>query len=203
MTMLQFFESICLNDGVFERLSLHEARIKRTLAAHFPASSTPKLAALLHENDFPLKGRFKCRLSYGPGFERPVFVPYHKKSIRSLRIVEAGNLDYSFKRTNRNAIETLMLQRGNCDDILMIKNGFLTDTSYCNIVLKTKKGKWVTPSAPLLAGTQREHLLNQGIIISSPISLINLSEFVSFKLINAMIDWDEADELPVETIDIT
>ena len=63
-----------------------------------------------------------------------------------------------------------------CDDILIVKQGFITDTSYSNVLFYNGK-EWLTPTHPLLKGTQRASLLDQEIIRVAEIRLEDLHHF--------------------------
>ena len=66
--------------------------------------------------------------------------------------------------------DKLMELRGDKDDILIIKNGKVTDTSYANVVLSDKEGKCITPNSTyLLHGTRRASLLKSGKIRKAPV----------------------------------
>lgn len=187
-----FFESIRLKDGVFGLLPLHQARMQRTQAAHFALQAPIGLETFLQGQAFPRQGLFKCRIAYGLALDRPEFIPYHKKDIRSLRLIDAGDLDYRFKSNDRSAIDALLAQKQDCDDVLMVKNGLITDSSYCNIVFYSNQG-WFTPDMPLLPGVQREQLLRNYRIRPRRIRPEDLTNYLSYKLINAMMPFDEAD----------
>ena len=64
-----------------------------------------------------------------------------------------GALDYAFKYEDRSALMRLTRQKGICDDILITKDGFITDTSYSNVVLENSEGLFV-PHTYLLNGTR-------------------------------------------------
>ena len=191
-----FFESIRLQEGVFHLLPWHQARMERTIRAHFEMESFPQLNDFLNTFNPPQKGCFKCRIKYGQSLEVPEIIPYRAKSIHSLHLVSANDLEYSFKSTHRQQLDALLTQRGNCDDVLIIKNGYVTDTSYCNIVFFDGK-RWITPTRPLLEGVQRGFLIQKGIIHEAEISSEDLFRFQSFKLINAMLPWESAVEVPI------
>ena len=58
-------------------------------------------------------------------------------------------------------------------EIIIIKNGLVIDTSFTNIAIH-KDGKWLTPKHPLLLGTKRAALLEQGIIQEADITVDDL-----------------------------
>lgn len=82
-----------------------------------------------------------------------------------------------------------MTQKSECDDILIIKNGVVSDTSFANIIFFDGQ-RWVTPKIPLLEGTCRARLIANNTIISQEITLNDLKLFSKFMIINAMLDFD-------------
>ena len=74
------------------------------------------------------------------------------------------------------------------DDILIVKKGYLTDTSIANIALFD--GEWKTPKYPLLKGTTRQRLLDNGKIHEDDIKVQDIGRFSKVALLNAMIDFD-------------
>ena len=79
-----------------------------------------------------------------------------------------------------------------------MKQGLLTDTSIANIALSDGT-HWYTPAHPLLKGTKRAALLEEGILQEKDIRPEDLPSFSTVRLFNAMIDWGEL-ELPVRNI---
>ena len=76
-------------------------------------------------------------------------------------------------------------QRGSYDEIIIIKNGKVTDCSIGNLIFRQGK-KWYTPDSPLLLGTQREKLLREGKIQETTIFQEDIINFDEIKIINAM-----------------
>ena len=89
------------------------------------------------------------------------------------------------KYSDRSLINTLFAQRGTCDEIIIIKNGKVTDCSIGNLIFRQGK-KWYTPDSPLLLGTQREKLLQEGKIQERTIFQEDIVNFDEIKIINAM-----------------
>ena len=120
----------------------------------------PCLASLITpQDDMKL---FKWRVVYGSqGVETIEYAPYVMRSIRTLKLVTANHINYRYKSTDRSELNRLTAQKGNCDDIVIVKNGFITVTSFTNLALFDGH-QWQTPAHPLLAGTQRALLLEQG-----------------------------------------
>jgi 4-amino-4-deoxychorismate lyase len=196
--MSLLIESIKLLDGTFYNLSHHEQRMNRSLKSLCGVHDHVDLEILLSKVDVPTQGLFKCRIVYDDTSREIEFQPYQYKKIQSLRVVEHDRIHYEFKYTDRKLINRLYELRKDCDDILIVKRGFVTDSSYSNIVFR-KNNHWVTPWSALLKGTQRQKLLDQNIIQEDDIRLEDISTFQSFKLINAMFEFD-GDEIDVSNI---
>ncbi|MDH5717560.1 MAG: aminotransferase class IV [Spirochaetia bacterium] len=137
---------------------------------------------------------YKLRLIYSKELLKAEVLPYEKKSIRSLKIIECDNIDYSYKYENRDIINQLLLKKENCDDICIVKNGFITDSSYANLVFFDGQ-HYITPKMPLLNGTKREKYLAENKILESEIKPEDLEKFKQVYCINAMVDLFE---MPVE-----
>lgn len=84
------------------------------------------------------------------------------------------------------------------EELIIVKNGIITDTSYANLVFYNGK-EWHTPSRPLLQGTKRQKLIDEGKIKEREIRVHDLKKFTKCSLINAMLDIGEI-ELPVNKI---
>lgn len=89
--------------------------------------------------------------------------------------------------------------KDDCDDILIIKNKRITDTSIANIVFYNGN-RWITPSQPLLEGTCRARLLSEGGIEVDEIMMNDIKLFSQFKLINAMNEFDSQESYEIKII---
>lgn len=185
--MSQLLETIKIQDGQVQQLDLHEQRLNRSRRLLFHCETALSLAAHLF---IPLEfqtGIVKCRVLYQQEIEKVEFHPYHIRSVQSLQLIYSNSIDYSFKYADRSALQSLFAQRASCDDMLIVKNGFLTDTSYANIVLDDGK-ELVTPAQPLLRGTKRERLLQEGVIQEAALRVSDLAHFKHVHLINALLE---------------
>jgi 4-amino-4-deoxychorismate lyase len=144
----------------------------------------------------PAEGLYKCRVRYGPNPEGVEIEPYRPRAIRTLRLLLDNHVNYAYKYEDRRALERLFAQRAGCDDILIVKNGHITDTSYSNIAFFDGR-HWVTPERPLLAGTTRARLLAEGALSEAPLRPSDLPAFHAFRLLNAMLDWDDQPPQPI------
>ncbi len=195
--MFRFLETIRLDDGRLEKLGYHNARIKRTLSAFSPDKKLLILQELADKA--PQKGLFKCRVVYDTEIRKVEFVPYSLPKIRSLKVVMADNLNYSFKFLDRENLNDLFHQRENADDVLLVKQGLFTDTSFCNVLFFNGR-TWLTPAHPLLKGTQRQFLLENELIQTADIRPQDLHHFTKIRLVNAMIRFEDALDVSPDAI---
>ncbi len=189
----QFVETIKIKDGEPQRLAYHQERMERTIRHFFPdlyhSSSLPSLAQLLPPVD--KRGILKARVVYGQqGIASIDYTPYMMREIRSLQVVEDNDIDYTYKSCDRSLLSQLVSQKGDSDEIIIVKKGLVTDTSYTNLAIHDGQ-RWLTPKYPLLAGTQRASLLEHGIIQEAVITLADLKAARKVSLFNAMIEFGE------------
>ena len=196
--MSRFIESIKIEDQQMYLLDLHQRRVDETFA-HFGKEGSINLAKIYKSLEHDGDGLFKLKISYDLDKNfRTQIIPYAISEIDSFRLVENNSYDYSFKFEDRAPLE-LMLRQAKTDEIIIVKNNHITDTSFSNILFK--KGKdWFTPTTCLLNGVQRQHLLKTKKIKSAEITVQNLNEYSHFQLINAMNDFDDMFIYPLSKI---
>ena len=148
-----------------------------------------KLTEYLNLLEYPKTGIYKCRIVYDHQSKVVEFLPYTFKAITSLKLVVDDTILYDHKYADRSRINQLMGKKEHCDDILIVKQGWVTDASYANIVFM-REGCWYTPKRCLLKGTMRERLLQSGTIIEEEITISDIVNFEKFKLINAMLGFE-------------
>lgn len=185
--MFPLFETLCIENGVVKNIALHQARYERSLR-QFYGKSTVNILNLLDLIRLPqsLKNQLvRCRIDYNAENIQVQYFEYQRKIYRTFQPVICDDIDYGLKYANRELINMLFAQRGNCDEIIIIKNGKVTDCSIGNLIFR-KGEKWFTPDTPLLAGTQREKLLKEGKIQEMPIYQRDIEYFDEIRLINAM-----------------
>ena len=197
--MSPLLESIKLQGGRLHNLKYHQQRMNSALGELFPETSEIDLQKSIQIPEQCQTGLFKVRVLYGPAIERIEFVPYQPRAIRSLKIVHHESIDYHLKFTDRQILQELFKQRGDCDDIIIIKNGWVTDAFAANLLFFDGQ-KWVTPNSPLLKGTQRQFLLDEGIISEKEIREDEISGYSKVGLINAMVGFEEMPVIPVDRI---
>jgi 4-amino-4-deoxychorismate lyase len=197
--MCQLIETIRIEDGVPSLLAFHQERMDKARKELFGIKESCNLFDHLSTISLPKSGIWKCRITYSVRIDKTEFEPYQKKSIHTLQIVEANDISYDYKFAQRDGINKLFDKRKNADDILIIRNNLLTDTSYCNIAL-WNGFNWFTPLHPLLKGVRRESLIRSKKVQTGDILLKDILSFHSIKLFNAMISFEEADEISTSFI---
>lgn len=184
--MLRLVESIKVHDGVIYNLEQHQERMDRSV---YKLTGEKNRVNLSDELTVPAEfstGLYKCRVVYTEKIKLIEFVPYIRRTIRSLKLIHA-DIDYSCKYEERAALNILFAQRGECDDILIIKNGLVTDTSSANIAFTDGK-ECFTPATPLLHGTKRNRLIAEKKLIERDITAADIKNFRHASVLNAMID---------------
>lgn len=196
--MYPCIEAIAWRDGKAERLIYHQKRVEEAFRVLFPDKQPFMLKELLQSVDGPGTGLYKLRLEYGvePGIME--FQEYRMRNVSSLQLVGIDHEPMDYKAAERDYIDRAFSKRGLCDDVLMVRDGLLTDSSYANIALFDGK-KWLSPRIPLLYGTRRAYLVDHGQIEPADIKADDLVQFQRIRLFNAMVGFGEL-ELPVSAI---
>lgn len=186
-----FIEVIKVENGVFVNPQPHIERIFRTTLHLFDKPLLVELNNDIIPAHLHAVGRVKCRIVYGREIVSIDFEPYKMRNIKSLSLAEHNTIDYKYKYHNRDLINKLRALHSETDDILIIKNSQVTDTSFSNVVFKDHTGKLYTPKSTLLAGTKRGQLLEAGIIQEKEVQVSDINSYMGVYLINAMIDIED------------
>ena len=188
--MCRFIESIQLKNGVFRRLSHHQVRLEKAMSEFYPESKIFNLESHLKQLIFPSNGLFKCRIVYDSEIRSVEFLEYTRREIKSLKIIETQLKSFNYKSEDRNELNEAFAKRGECDDVLLVRAGLVTDSSYCNVAFFDGEN-WFTPRVPLIYGVNRTGLMADGKLIEKDISVKELNRFASVCLFNAMIEFGE------------
>ena len=188
--MFPLFESIKIENGKIFLTESHQKRINKTFDKFYKKENPWELKQIFSKINVPQNGLYKMKFNYSEKKYKIEFKKYLLKKIVKIKCYEINDFTYSFKFSDRRKIEYFYTKKLDCQDILMIKNGYLTDTSYCNIIL-FDGFSWFTPEKPLLEGVQREKLLESKMISKTKIKLNEINDFKQFKLINAMIKFED------------
>ena len=197
MSNPKFIESLKLVGERFSNIELHQQRIDLTSKMFSINSKIDlKYISIPNFNDDLVR---KCRIIYSKDDFSISFTEYKQRKIESLKLVFDDTIDYSYKFENRDRLNSLFEDRGGCSDIIIVKNGCLTDTSFSNIVL-FDGDKYFTPSSFLLNGTMRQKLLIDNIIFEKEIKLEDIHSFKKLYLINALNSIEDNLSVSIENI---
>jgi len=185
--MYPLIETIKCDNGVLFNMEFHQARFEHAFRKYFKTSPKINLFNCIEIPETAKTGLFRCRVIYSETIEKIEFFPHHYRQIKSLKLVEDNLIDYRFKYANREKLNLLFDKRGECDNILIIKNGLITDSLTANLVFFDGI-KWWTPANPLLYGTKRAQLLEENKIFECRIKPEDIVKYEKAGLINAMQD---------------
>ncbi|OOS05287.1 hypothetical protein B0188_04350 [[Haemophilus] felis] len=192
--MYPLFETIAIENGVPQRLALHQRRYEQSLRqfyGQFPCKDlciqnlsriiqvSEALNATNHAN------LIRCRISYNYQECKVEYFPYQRRTYRSFTPIICDEIEYGLKLSNRELINALFAERGDNDEIIIIKHGKVTDCSIGNLIFR-RNAQWFTSDTPLLAGTQRANLIAQNKIQVCEIRLEDLHQFEEIRVINAL-----------------
>ena len=179
-----YFETIKCKDQEIFNLDYHKKRMARTVSINFN----------LEEYIYILSDHLvKCKIVYDKnGIIDILYSPYEERSIKSFKLIKGDKIEYPHKSTDRKEIDNLYKKRDEADEIIIIKNGLVTDTSIANIAIEDN-GQWYTPRLPLLLGTTRERYLDKGILKEKDITPEMLKSSKKIALLNAMVDFKVLD----------
>ncbi len=196
--MSQFIESIKVEDQKIFLLDLHQKRVNDTFA-HFGKEGSIDLAKIFKNLQHDEDGLYKFRIIYDLNKNvRTQMLPYAISEIDDFQLVENNSFDYSFKFEDRKEFE-IMKTKARAEEIIIVKNNHITDTSYANLLFL--KGKdWFAPTTFLLNGVMRQHLLKEKKIKEAEITLQNVAEYSHFQIINALNDFDDMFIYPIDKI---
>lgn len=192
-------ETIRVEAGWIQNLAAHLDRMghsRKALKIPLQPIDFEPIHALAADHS---SGVYKLRIVYADALKEVTIEPYQIRPVKSLKVVNTDHVVYTHKYADRTIINALFQQRGAADDVLLVKNGRLTDTSHANIALFDGQ-TWYTPAHPLLPGTHRKRLLEASVLQPKDILLEDLPKYRALKLFNAMMTWEESPVIPVYQI---
>lgn len=197
--MSRLIETIKVESGSLRNLSYHNQRMNLVRKNLWQIAAPIHLEEHIRLPENLGSDLYKCRVLYGRNIEDIAFEPYQLKSVETLKIVIDNAINYRYKWEDRSAIQKLLDKKDGCDDVLIVKGGYFTDTSYANVAFYDGK-KWLTPIKPLLGGTQRQKLLDELIIEEAEIKPSDLTRFQKATLFNALMEFNPERSISIEKI---
>ena len=191
-----FSEVIRIDDGQPQHLSYHLRRMAKTVMDIY-GKAIPKFQVSVPEH--ARTGRVKCRIEYTDEILSVEYTPYSPRMRKSVATVRDDSISYKYKSVDRRQLARLVRKAGT-DDVIIVRNGMITDASYCNLILEDHEGKMFTPADALLHGTCRQRLIDNGTVVERHISIDDLRCYKHIYFINAMMDITDAQRMNVNEI---
>lgn len=186
MTSNTLFETIRCEDGCGFHLDYHQKRIATSLQCLGSATSFD-LTALITP---PKTGLYRCRFIYDTQGYQIEYHPYIPRTLNSIRLITDDSIHYPLKYTHRDELNALFDKRKSADDVLIVKNELLKDTTIANIALFID-GQWLTPQTPLLYGTTRARLIDEGLLFPAVLTVKDIPYAQKVAVMNAMVGFVE------------
>jgi len=186
---IKYLETIKCDDYQVYNLQYHKQRIADTIGININ----------LEEYIYPISNKLlRCRVVYSSnGIESIEYIPYHKKQVKTFKLIYDDNIVYDKKYLNRTYLDNLYAQKDKYDEIIIIKDDLVTDTSIANIAI-WYEDNWITPKCPLLYGTTRQRYIDNKILQEKNITVQMLKSASKIALLNAMIDFTEIDKMEIK-----
>jgi 4-amino-4-deoxychorismate lyase len=197
--MCLLLETIKLNNGIFENLPYHNLRLNAARTELFSAKDTIQIEKEVLVPDEFRRGLYRCRIIYGQTIHQVEFLAINPRIFSHLKIVHHDRIDYHLKFADRSLFNELLAQRKHAGEIIIIKNGLVTDCTIGNLVFYDG-AEWITPDTPLLKGTQRQALLDRHLVTEKRINETELLCFKKVGIINTFFDLSNMPEIKIENI---
>ena len=198
--MYQFLETIRVNNSLLENIELHQTRVELTFQKYYSSVCPFDLKNIL-KIEKTLVGIHKLRFLYNKDEFIYEILPYALKNISKVKLIQNNDINYSLKFLNRDFFDNLKNEHNAYDDFIIVKNDFLTDCTYANLVFFDNK-EFFTPISPLLKGTMRQKLINLNFIKEAEITINNFKNYSKFMLINAMLPFEKNRLLDTSVIEL-
>jgi len=197
--MCLLIETLKISQGQIHNLAYHNGRFNRAQKTLFDAKHTIDLGRIIDIKHLNKDVVYKCRLTYNAHIQNIEFEKYISKIIKTVQLITHNSIEYSFKYKNRTIFETLK-NKSQADEILIVKNGEITDFSFANVVFYSADNKAFTPQNPLLKGTKRQFLIDEKIITPLKIKISDMSNYKYLKPINALLDFEKTPLIDIKNI---
>lgn len=199
---MTLFETLAIQHGNILNLHYHNQRFRQGQVFLNRQNIIDDIAKLITiPKDIDTKKLIRCRITYDKDDVKVVYFNYTPKNICSFKLIECDKIAYEYKYDDRNLLNQLLSQKGDCDEVIIIKNGFVTDCSIGNLIF-LKDNIWYTPDTPLLQGTQRAYLLDTKKIQLTTIKKEDIWQYQKVMMINALNGFDEQRALLIDRVQI-
>ncbi len=195
MLLNQCIETMAVVNRQIQNITYHNGRLNKTRKELWAFKDIWNLAEIKIP-DLVTNVKHKLRITYSKEIETMQWSVYEPREVFKIKKVYTPKIDYNYKYADRQALTSLFEQREDADEILIIHNSMVSDSFYGNVALFDGEA-WFTPNTPLLAGTQRAFLIQNGFIKAKRISESDLKHYTHIRIFNALIDWENAPTLEI------
>jgi 4-amino-4-deoxychorismate lyase len=186
--MSLFFETLFLKDNIINNLKYHNYRLNTTIKDNYNIDKSINLA---DEVNIKSLESCRCKVIYDTKIRKIELFPILKRKFNSFKILNS-DIEYKYKYLDRTNLDTLYKQRDNCDDIIIVKDDLVRDTSIANIAYFDGTN-WITPKKPLLPGTMRAYMLDHKLLLEKDVKIKDIKNAKKIALINAILGFFEID----------
>src|SRR4030042_3660760 len=103
--MCQLLETIKVKHNMLAQIVYHNHRVNHSRTTLFRSGRQWDLSEIIRMPDLDPDLIYRCRFLYAREVDGVEFIPYVKRIIQKLYVVDCGGLDYSFKYSDRSAFE--------------------------------------------------------------------------------------------------
>lgn len=203
---MKLFETLAINNTKIQNLSYHNQRfvLGQKFLGKSPICIEDCLDDYLNKNINHIKNKsfFKAKVIYDLHQIEVLFEDYVPKKINSFLMIGCDTIEYRHKYHNRTLLNHLLSQQGDCDEIIIIKQGFVSDCTIGNLLF-LKNGVWYTPDTPLLKGTQRAFLLDSGCVQERRIFGNQVFDYEKIMMVNALNPFEKSCMLDIDKIKVS
>ena len=132
--LIMLFETLAINNGRILNLDYHNRRFKQGQLFLHCQKMIDDVADIIHIDDDFKDNLIRCRITYDKHDIKVKYFDYIPKNIQSFKLIECNDIDYTYKYDDRNLLNDLLSQKGDCDEIIIIKNNFVSDCSVGNLL---------------------------------------------------------------------
>lgn len=203
---MKLFETLAISDKKIKNLTYHNERfaLGQKFLGKTPVSIDSCLDELLNKGIGHIKNKdfFKAKVVYDAHHIEVSCEDYTPKKINSFLMIGCDKIEYGYKYHNRTLLNHLLLQKSSCDEVIIIKHGFVSDCTIGNLLF-LKNGLWYTPDTPLLQGTQRAYLLDIGQVQARRILWHEVFDYEKIMMVNALNPFEPSRMLDIDNIKVS
>jgi 4-amino-4-deoxychorismate lyase len=187
----KFIETIRIEHKKIFNIKYHNKRVKKSIKDIYGIDTDIELLDYI---DVPKDNNlYRCRVVYSNKIESIEYILQPKREFNTFKIVKDNDIEYKYKSINRDNINNLVSQKNSADDIIIVKESLITDTSIANIAIYTDR--WYTPKSPLLDGTYRQKLIDDGFLGIKDITIDELKSAKKVAIMNALLQFYEIKDI--------